>query len=766
MGRARITGGGTDGLYTIRIERDLARAKRTIDALTIEQGRIAAKITAALEVRAGAADALLLAAGAATAAWGDAAAAGPDDYQQALRRASEAELAAQKAAGVLQIADLDVSRLRLRDQQIRADIIRLQAVPEYVDTAAWCADLTEDLPPDALVGLLIPGDERHTEPPIIRPAFTDRAAYVAARDGILAPVVPGAPASYARNTVLLPGRQRWLPRHRIGTIVAVSGDSCVVTLADQRSSRQQLPTVPLEGGPLEGDPVTLHDVPIEYMDCNGAAFAIGDRVIVAFQNQNPESPKVVGFHSHPKPCGGYGLVVLPRRWAGEIAAATPFRLITAGGSREYTKGVAGYMLMEQTLGGKKYVITSTGSSRGDLPPPIFPTTVAGHAGTFISGQWIWYNTTSNLEIPTLVSSGLSETGWSNLDNIRYAVSVNGTDIPDAPFNTIAAWLISASSATRLCSVTAEANSHGWLLKFWSRQIDLTNFSMSGAAVVHSLPFADENPTFGSPYWHRTTIPKISVSASGQKFAYCSPILSGSLGGEFMNQKMMEFSVNSDGSASQTGAMQQSGWTEQNNFNGIFGTSSSDVSCIIGGYYNGEILSAAVHSGHNEGEITEDFSTYHYERHDTVTHGGGTLTLADAALDQTTPTGYVSELIWADFRRGRLLTQENQFNGMNGPAEFPAPIRCNGHFLGNAMSSSGIAGILGGAVPPIYALDSGRKLLPFSCLSSSEHELYSVRLPSSTDETAGDVGTYWSGGDVLARAGAGGDRPWIGAAFIG
>ena len=332
MGRARITGGGTDGLYSIRIERDLARAKRTIDALTIEQGRIATKITAALEVRAGAADALLLAAGAATAAWGDAAAAGPDDYQQALRRASEAELAAQKAAGVLQIADLDVSRLRLRDQQIRADIIRLQAVPEYVDTAAWCADLTEDLPPDALVGLLIPGDERHTEPPIIRPAFTDRAAYVAARDGILAPVVPGAPASYARNTVLLPGRQRWLPRHRIGTIVAVSGDSCVVTLADQRSSRQQLPTVPLEGGPLEGDPVTLHDVPIQYMSCNGAAFVIGDRVMVAFATQDWNYPKVIGFYSNPRPCNVSAIAVRTRYAIVRCTATTDSYSALTGGT--------------------------------------------------------------------------------------------------------------------------------------------------------------------------------------------------------------------------------------------------------------------------------------------------------------------------------------------------------------------------------------------------------------------------------------------------
>lgn len=363
MGRARITGGGTDGLYTIRIERDLARAKRTIDALTIEQGRIAAKITAALEVRAGAADALLLAAGAATAAWGDAAAAGPDDYQQALRRASEAELAAQKAAGVLQIADLDVSRLRLRDQQIRADIIRLQAVPEFIDTAAWCADLTEDLPPDALVGLLIPGDERHTEPPIIRPAFTDRAAYVAARDGILAPVVPGAPASYARNTVLLPGRQRWLPRHRIGTIVAVSGDSCVVTLADQRSSRQQLPTVPLEGGPLEGDPVTLHDVPIEYMSCNGAAFVIGDRVMVAFAAQDFNSPKVVGFYSNPRPCNVSAIAVRARYAIVRCTATTDSYSALTGGTG--TMSGTG-QFTAQTVGGEAALIEYQASGSASI----------------------------------------------------------------------------------------------------------------------------------------------------------------------------------------------------------------------------------------------------------------------------------------------------------------------------------------------------------------------------------------------------------------
>ena len=28
-----------------------------------------------------------------------------------------------------------------RDQQIRADILRLQAVPEFIDSAAWCAEI-------------------------------------------------------------------------------------------------------------------------------------------------------------------------------------------------------------------------------------------------------------------------------------------------------------------------------------------------------------------------------------------------------------------------------------------------------------------------------------------------------------------------------------------------------------------------------------------------------------------------------------------------
>lgn len=482
MGRARITGGGTDGLYTIRIERDLARAKRTIDALTIEQGRIAAKITAALEVRAGAADALLLAAGAATAAWGDAAAAGPDDYQQALRRANEAELAAQQAAGVLQIADLDVSRLRLRDQQIRADILRLQAVPEFVDASAWCADLTEDLPPDTLVGLLIPGDERYTEPPIVRPAFADRAAYVAARDGILAPVVPGAPASYARNTVLLPGRQRWLPRHRIGTIVAVSGDSCVVTLDDQRSSRQQLPTVPLTGGPLEGGPVTLHDVPIEYMDCHGDAFAPGDRVVVAFQGQDPSRPKVVGFHSHPKPCDLRGILGTWRdAGAGSTGSAGDDMLLTQTAvTYPAPTWPHGNQSRVQMYRGRRYVLSWIGAGYAPIWPWLDKTIPV--VAPWQPGMGPLRGAGSGSSNGPLVLGPAG--GWQSLTS---GVWINGAQI-STPGPLLGAWLLRKPDGTDWLRWLGLSQSSATItLRLMERRINLTTLvAITSAAQVAEI----------------------------------------------------------------------------------------------------------------------------------------------------------------------------------------------------------------------------------------------------------------------------------------
>ena len=65
-------------------------------------------------------------------------------------------------------------------------------------------------------------------------------------------------------------------------------------LAAAHSSVQYLNVNPTE--------LTLTDVPIDYMDCNGAAFLVDDVVIVEFTTQAWTTPTVVGFKTNPRPC--------------------------------------------------------------------------------------------------------------------------------------------------------------------------------------------------------------------------------------------------------------------------------------------------------------------------------------------------------------------------------------------------------------------------------------------------------------------------------
>lgn len=51
--------------------------------------------------------------------------------------------------------------------------------------------------------------------------------------------------------------------------------------------------------------VQLENVPIEYMECNSAAFADGDQVVVEFSDLSLNNPKVIGFYTNPKPCEQY-----------------------------------------------------------------------------------------------------------------------------------------------------------------------------------------------------------------------------------------------------------------------------------------------------------------------------------------------------------------------------------------------------------------------------------------------------------------------------
>jgi hypothetical protein len=171
--------------------------------------------------------------------------------------------------------------------------------------SAWCADLTTDL--SGSVGTIeVPG-ERHTIVNI-QPGFNNNAVYSQTRDGKLQPSLAGLENAVFYNYAILPGWQKWMPTYRYGTITAVSGDNCDVTLEAAVSS-----VTDKNGNGLDVNAVTtLSNVPIDYMDCDGEAFEVDDVVLIKFNSVEADIKNagnwahatVIGFKDHPKAPGG------------------------------------------------------------------------------------------------------------------------------------------------------------------------------------------------------------------------------------------------------------------------------------------------------------------------------------------------------------------------------------------------------------------------------------------------------------------------------
>lgn len=199
--------------------------------------------------------------------------------------------------------------LVLRHSGLLSEQSRLQSRShDSEQVTAWCADYTDSLTGD--VGLIEIALEKEDRPPIILPGDVNAAGYQAgydeARDGIVTNFYNQSAHQLYTNRAYLPALAKWKPRYRTGTIDAISGDSCSVSLNPIVSSQQALNVNQSE---------TLVNVPIVYMTCNGAAFEIGDGVVVAFGG-NWEAPTVIGFSSSPKPCeinSIFALMVAPSR---------------------------------------------------------------------------------------------------------------------------------------------------------------------------------------------------------------------------------------------------------------------------------------------------------------------------------------------------------------------------------------------------------------------------------------------------------------------
>ncbi len=169
----------------------------------------------------------------------------------------------------------------------------LETITAWEDPApeqAWCADLSEDVSGD-LASIEVPGEPKH--PLIVYPQARGEGAHAPAKHGELMPRQwMTAPQAFF-NAAILPGWQRHKPLWRLATIDSIAGDTATVTLDIEESTAQQLPV---------NEPFIIEGVPIEYMDCNGQAFAEGDRVVVELQGQDWKQPRVIGFESNPAPC--------------------------------------------------------------------------------------------------------------------------------------------------------------------------------------------------------------------------------------------------------------------------------------------------------------------------------------------------------------------------------------------------------------------------------------------------------------------------------
>jgi hypothetical protein len=277
MGKGTITGFGTGGQYSVRVEynTDRAAAEKAANLGKIANidEQITEKETEIEEIETEIDD---LAAQIALTT-------DETTIEKLEKELADKRIEKEKASLRLNILKLQKLSLEKRNET-------LDAIPETMDTSAWCADLTEDLSGE--VGLIeVPGESQYFN---IQPGHEGNAAYSADRDGQLFPTMAMSPAASFYNLAMLPGWQKWKPTYRYGTITAIDGDLASVTLEAATSTQQGL------GVNQES---TLSDVPIEYMTCNGAAFEIGNDVLVQFTGQIWTAPKIVGFKDNPKGCG-------------------------------------------------------------------------------------------------------------------------------------------------------------------------------------------------------------------------------------------------------------------------------------------------------------------------------------------------------------------------------------------------------------------------------------------------------------------------------
>ena len=295
MGKGRIVSGGEDGLYTVELLHNRERIDAEIDFLAAKLAELQAELDALeAEREEFVAERNAIA----------------TEIDQAVDNVSGGEIPDVEALLVelsqvsaqIQAQDVRIGMLKGRKLEAEKRKQQLESVPADPQQQAWCADYTEDLtgevatvevPAEGVVGEF--ATWRRVQ---IRPGYEGRANYLPARDGQMLHREGQAGYQAYFNAAILPGVQRWRPQYRIGVITSIDNeaDTCSLTIQGEDSSAQSLIIDPPDSQ------YTKTGVPIEYMSCDAAAFEVGDRVLVEFQDRDWQQPRVIGFEKEPKPC--------------------------------------------------------------------------------------------------------------------------------------------------------------------------------------------------------------------------------------------------------------------------------------------------------------------------------------------------------------------------------------------------------------------------------------------------------------------------------
>ena len=296
MGRATIlstveVGGEEVGLYRVNIDAGTeARSQRIaqLDARIATAETRAAELVALTSAAEVSVTAALVLMDAAIGAYRSAISANPEGDHSALRSA----VAAAQSTAMEARADAEKVKARAADNtadlsQLRSAKTELESLQLESEIEAWCVDYTVDATGE--VGTIeVPGEPVHIllQPECRAPESGD--------GGLLSRALM-APYQAYYNAAILPGWQKFKPTFRLGVITAIDydEDTCNVTLDVAESTAQDLDV---------NQATALNGVEIVYGECNSAPFLVNDRVVVRFDGQNWETPKVIGFESNPVPC--------------------------------------------------------------------------------------------------------------------------------------------------------------------------------------------------------------------------------------------------------------------------------------------------------------------------------------------------------------------------------------------------------------------------------------------------------------------------------